>query len=174
MKAVIQKRSIESFFLNSANSTCLPGKKDVMKVGKEKMQKYICNDNIALLHKKYNLEHMSNQVSDTTFNRYRPKNVLPVMFSKRRVCLCKIHQNFHLRLAPLKPFGVPQSATNFLELYQTKESLESELAKLPNEDVQFRMWKQTTQMHKGKSVKRTTLFDEVESRGVPQEFSRLF
>ena len=64
------------------------------------------------------------------------------------------------------PFGVPQSATNFLELYQTKESLESELAKRPNEDVQFRMWKQTTQMHKGKSVKRTTLFDEVESKEV--------
>ena len=85
---------------------------------------------------------------------------------RRRVCLCKIHQNFHLRLAPLKPFGVPQSATNFLELYQTKESVESELAKLPIEDVQFRMWKQTTQMHKGKSVKRTTLFDEVESKEV--------
>ena len=42
VKAVIQKCSIESFFLNSANSTCLPGKKDVIKVGKEKMQKYIC------------------------------------------------------------------------------------------------------------------------------------
>ena len=52
------------------------------------------------------------------------------------------------------------------DLYQTKESLESELAKLPNEDVQFRMWKQTTQMHKGKPVKRTTLFDEVESKEV--------
>ena len=112
------------------------------------------------------LSTLSNQVSDTTFKRYRPKNVLPVMFNKRRACLCKIHPNFHLRLAPLKPFGVPQSATNFLELYQTKESLESELAKLPNEDVQFRMWKQTTQMHKGKSVKRTTLFDEVESKEV--------
>ena len=73
---MIQKRSIECFFVNSANFTCLPGKKDVMKVGKEEMQKYICNDNIALLHKKYNPEHMSNQVRDTTFKWYHPKNVL--------------------------------------------------------------------------------------------------
>ena len=58
-----------------------------------------------------------------------PKMSCQSCLAKGGVCLCKIDQNFHLRLAPLKPFGVPQSATNFLELYQTKESLESELAK---------------------------------------------
>ena len=136
VKVVIQKRSIESFFLISANPTCLPRKKDVMKVGKEKMQKYICNDNIALLHKKYILSTCPIKLATGPSSGNVPKMSCQSSLAKG-VSVNARYIKTSTFVAPFKPFAVPQSAIHFLELYQNKESLESELPKLTNEDVQF-------------------------------------
>lgn len=51
-------REVESFMERDDNSTCLPGKKDAHKDGKEHIQKRILNDYIYNLHRKFLAENV--------------------------------------------------------------------------------------------------------------------
>jgi len=57
INAHITHTSVHAFCYNEANSVCLLWKKDVMIVNGTKVQKYILNDILDILHKKYNYEH---------------------------------------------------------------------------------------------------------------------
>ena len=46
------RRSIQNYFYDPEVSTCLPGKKDAIKVGRERKQKRILHDTVHILHQK--------------------------------------------------------------------------------------------------------------------------
>ena len=75
--AAIKRKSIGFFFKKDENATCLAGKWDTVKVDGKRIQKYILNDSIRVLYKKYNFENTNQNISLALFQRCRPKNVLP-------------------------------------------------------------------------------------------------
>ena len=96
------KGKIIDFLKRGDNSTCLPGKRDPKKVGDQQLQKYILNDYLENLHIKFLAENPTVHLSYFTFTRMRPKEMIPVSYSSRKTCLCEKHQNFSLKLVPLK------------------------------------------------------------------------
>ena len=66
-RSVRQTSSIVKFLIRSDNSTCLPGKKDVIIVGKKKEQKYVLTDYLHLLHRKYIQENASSEAIGLSF-----------------------------------------------------------------------------------------------------------
>ena len=65
--AAIKRKSIGFFFKKDENATCLPGKRDTVKVDGKRIQKYILNDSIRVLYKKYNFENPNQNISLTLF-----------------------------------------------------------------------------------------------------------
>ena len=159
---MVCRKNVERFYFNAENSSCMPGKKDTVKVGGKKLQKYVLDDTVAITHKKYNFANPDAPVSLSTFSRCRPKNVLLVSYAKRNVCLCKRHQNFALLLKPLKQVGFPQSlqAVRDLSAEEVGEKIES----LPYEQVRYDSWKTVSQPYKDTQIKRTTLVEQVERK----------
>jgi len=159
VSAAINRRSIGLFFTREDNATCLPGKRDTVKVGSGRMQKYILNDSVGALHKKYNFEYPNMKISLTLFQSGRPKNVLPVSYASRKICLCQRHQNFALRLRVLRSQGVTQSPDHLITS-ETKESLERKISALPTDIVTFQVWKQVERPYKDTVIKKITLVEE--------------
>ena len=141
-----------------------------MKIGKEKVQKHILNDNLAVLYKKLLFKHPGLKVSMGTFKRYRQCNVLPVSYGRRNVCLCQRHQNFALRLVSLKAVGITQSPGEFLKEV-TQQHVCEQIDAIETTTVKFRTWKQVTIPFKEKHIKRTTLVDQEETK---EEFKANF
>ena len=92
MKSACKRNYIIYFLKREDNSDCMPGKKDTVKVGKGKAQKYILNDTMSNLHKKLNQENPGDAVSRSFFFKSQPKNV----------CLCQKHQNFAWKLTAFR------------------------------------------------------------------------
>ena len=118
------RNSIVTFLEREDNSTCLPGKRDALKLDKEKSQKDVLNDNLDVLHKKYTQEHLDNRVSFAVFCKARPKNILPVSYASRKVCLCQRHQNFALKLRALKSDGFRQHPDTFVRNTTNEQAAE--------------------------------------------------
>lgn len=68
-------RKVVAFMERDDNSTCLPGKRDVHKDGKEQKQKRILNDYIYNLHRKFLAENSNKKISLAVFRRMRPKHI---------------------------------------------------------------------------------------------------
>ena len=68
-------RKVVAFMERDDNRTCLPGKKDVHKDGKEQKQKRILNDYIYNLHRKFLAENSNKKISLAVFRRMRPKHI---------------------------------------------------------------------------------------------------
>ena len=142
-------------------STCLPGKKDVIKVDGNQEQRHILTDMMDILHHKLNCENPTRKISLATFKHYRPRNGLPVTRMRRNVALCKVHQNFLLHLAPLRAIGVSTCTSTFLSSYTNADAAEKLLE--PEEvPVKLHPWKVVTEDLKGKPVNRTTLVEVTE------------
>ena len=157
--AAIKRKSIGFFFKKDETAICLPGKRDTVKVDGKLIQKYILNDSIRVLYKKYNLENPNQNISLALFQRCRPKNVLPVSYASRKVCLCKTHQNFALRLRVLRSQGVQQSPDHSIKK-ETSESLAVKIDALSNDTVTFQVWKQVVRPYKDTAIKKNTLVEE--------------
>jgi hypothetical protein len=103
-----QKQKAQKFYFREDVSTCMPGKRDAVKVGSQRLQKYILSDLISNIYTKYIMENPEEKISRATFYRCRPKNVLQVYYNNRKVCLCIHHQNMALKLRALKGIaGLP-------------------------------------------------------------------
>ena len=165
ISAVLTKQHIQAFMKSSENSTCLPGKRDTVTVMGKKLQKYVLTENIRVLYRRYLQKNPGSNVSLACFKKARPANVLPVAYTKRQVCLCQTHQNFALRLVPLKELRVTQSTSDFVAEY-TDEEAGQKIDKLQRDVVKFRVWRQVVAVHNGKEIKRTTLLDETEDKAV--------
>ena len=99
----IKRQNIKKFLIRMDNATCLPGRKDALKVGKKKKQKYVLKSYMSDLWKKFRSEDPKlNNVSYSFFCKQRPANVRPVSYAKALTCLCQKHQNMSLKLQALK------------------------------------------------------------------------
>ena len=130
-----------------------------MKVDGKRIQKYILNESIRVLYNKYNFENSNQNISLTLFQRCRPKNVLPVSYASRKVCLCKTHQNFALHLRVLRSQGVQQSPDHSIKK-ETSDSLTVKIDAVSNDTVTFQVWKQVVRPYKDTTIKKTTLVEE--------------
>lgn len=168
VKMGLQCKAVASFMMRSDNSTCCPGKRDFVKVGKERKQKYILNDTLENLRMKYLQENPNKSISYATFCRMRPKNILTVRYLSRKVCLCQKHQNIALKLRALRNVGVsglPLRPDNLLEFsaVEVKQHLET----IQEEHVKFQEWRKVKQPYKDGVISKTTL---VEDRMVTDKF----
>ena len=160
-RIALQKRQkILDFLHRDDNSTCLPGKKDVKKVGKAKKQKRVLTDFIQNLHAKFCSEYPQSKVGLTLFKKTRPPNILPVHWGSRQTCLCTKHQNMSLLLRAVKkhmPVGTnPDEFCNSMKDFDNfKESMADALP----DTVEFEQWEYVTVPHgkQDKLVKRIKL-----------------
>ncbi|CAC5394556.1 unnamed protein product [Mytilus coruscus] len=95
-----------AFLERDDNSTCLPGKRDNKKDGKEKKQNRVLNDYLDNLHQKYLSENILTKFSVSVFRRFRPAHYALASFGNRRTCLCQRHQNMALKVRTLKALTV--------------------------------------------------------------------
>ncbi|KAI0225591.1 hypothetical protein LSAT2_023662, partial [Lamellibrachia satsuma] len=86
----------------SDNATCLPGKKDCVKVAKEKKQVYVLNKYLHNLYHQYSAENPTKKISLSLFCRSRPEEVKLVKYAQKLSCLCFKHTNFALKLKSLE------------------------------------------------------------------------
>ena len=129
------KAKIVEFVKRGDNSACLPGKRDTKKVGTETRQRYVLNDYLENLHVKFLSDNPAIQLSYTTFTRIRPKEIIPVSYSSRKTCLCERHQNFALKLIPLKRMKVINTANPdvFRKNYDNDEKLQKVLSQVDDD-----------------------------------------
>ena len=152
MTALLTKEKVIKFLKDTANSTCLPGKGDVIKVGKgvgNKKRIYVLNDTLYNLFIKYKTANNC-KISFSTFTNCRPKNIRCVDYTNRAKCLCRRHQNMQLKLSPLFKLGIRKKISEVMRLY-TDEELKQHLSLLEeNEVIHFEEWKQVkTKTKKG-------------------------
>lgn len=129
---------VDPFMERDDNSTCLPGKKDAYKDGKEHKQKRILNDYIYNLHRKLLAENSNTKISLTVFRRMRPKHVCVVKFSNRKTCLCQRYQNMVHKLKALKTIGITtlENPDTYVELKSDDEIL-NDIENLAEEKINF-------------------------------------
>ena len=76
---VMIRQTVKKFYYRDDVSSCLPGKKDYVKVGKINKQKRVMNDTLGNLHAKFRIENPTVSISCATFKRLRhPKMELYV------------------------------------------------------------------------------------------------
>ena len=129
MESRRKRKIIEEFLKRVDNATCMPGKKDNLKVVREKRQMYVLKDYLHNLYTQFKSEHPTDTTSLAFFCKSRPKNIRLVLFAERLVCLCLKHQNFGLKLISLSKALPPiQTITvipdKFVEQYCSENCLE--------------------------------------------------
>ena len=99
----------------------------------------------------------------------RPKEIIPVSYSSRETCLCEKHQNFSLKLVPLKNMQLINIVNPdvFRRSYTTDEKLDEGLDKIDTEEIKFSQWKRINVEKDGKTTKKIKLIDTTQS---PAEF----
>lgn len=162
-------KEVVCFLTRDDNATCLPGKKDAVTINKKRIQKYILNDTMKNLQMKFSSEN-PNKCSRSYFFKCRPRNILPVSYAKRRVCLCKEHQNVALKLNALKDCGFIQNPDKFIGS-TTVEQATNLLSELPGDSIEFQTWKSIEKEHNGKTIKKVGLTIE---RQLTKDFKQDF
>ena len=118
-RATRNRNLVQAFLMRQDNATTKPGKKDAVRVGKEKRQIYVLNDYLMNLHKKYNEEHPNNKVQLTTFKNWRPKNIRLVSEKRIEDCYCGKCRNWELLTKPVSTAigasRVPDQAPKFVK-----------------------------------------------------------
>ena len=162
--------SIKSFMLRPDNSVEMPGKRDVIKVGKCKLQKHNLTDTLDNLYKKYKAEQPHRKVSIDVFRKCRPKNCIPVMFVNRKLCLCKKHQNFALKARAARSLGLgfAQSPDKFCEDMSVDEVTER-LSMIKNvRVVKFERWEKEDVVY-GKDTDKSSSRNHLAKKEEPFE-----
>ena len=140
--AKLTKEKVVAFLMDPSNSTCLPGKNDLVKVGKGKGNKkriYILNDKLYNIYVKFTTIHET-KISFSSFCRCRPKNIKLVDYRKLATCLCHRHQNMQLKLEPLGSIGLNKKISDVMKMY-TDEELKWKLDELKLSEVKFEVWR---------------------------------
>ncbi|XP_046972969.1 uncharacterized protein LOC124539689 [Vanessa cardui] len=96
---------IKEFYVDDANSTICPGKKQYITRFKTQMQKRTLKSSIKDLHEKFMKIHKI-RVSYCTFWKCRPFWVLPATAAQRDTCMCEVHANIDLKLESLFKVGI--------------------------------------------------------------------
>lgn len=118
------------------------------------------------LYKKFCLEFPEIKLSLSTFKRRRPHHMVLSKNILRKVCLCRYHQNFALKLQAIKHFchEIPASPSMFLESIHNMELLLHQLEILPNE-IAFAQW-QMSENIKYPGKKHTKLVNHQLSKNI--------
>lgn len=136
-------------------------------VKKVKYQKIQLTDLLHVLHKLYNVEHPSSKVSLSFFNGVRLAStfLLPVSCRNTSVCLCVKHQNFALRISPLRSLCVPQ-VPDTLVMTWTADHLKERMSEVSDSQVViFKQWRRIdVQYGENQTAKKLRLVDATESR----------
>lgn len=90
------KKLVVEFFEKDENSRMCPGKKDAITRKGVKKQRRLLADSLKNLHKKFVALYPADDISYTTFCRFRPFWVLKPDYRSRDTCLCMTHANFEL------------------------------------------------------------------------------
>lgn len=96
---------IKEFYVDDANSTVCPGKKQYITRFKKQMQRRFLRSSIKELYHKFLKTHEI-KVSYCTFWKCRPFWVLPATAAQRDTCMCTKHANIDLKLESLFKAGI--------------------------------------------------------------------
>ena len=164
---VMIRQTVKKFYYRDDVSSCLPGKKDYVKVGKINKQKRVMNDTLGNLHAKFRIENPTVSISCATFKRLRPKQVVTVSFLSRRTCLCKQHQNFSLILQGLRKSGkqVSNIPDEVARTYTNDEFEKLVLSSDAETTVHFQQWERVEVSYgtEGKTCKKVKLVEKTMS-----------
>lgn len=139
-KARNMRNRIIEFFMRDDNSRAQPGKADAKKVETgEKMQTRVLTDYIKNLYDKYLSENPDADISLSTFQRLRPKNILLTSFISRNTCQCIHHQNMALKVQALRKSGI-KIGQNPESLIPNQHDLDEILKDLPA-NFEYKIWK---------------------------------
>ncbi|VDH99569.1 Hypothetical predicted protein [Mytilus galloprovincialis] len=128
------------FLERDDNSTCLPGKRDNKKDGKEKKQK----------KSKFLSENVLTKLSVSVFRRFRPANYVLASFGNRRTCLCQRHQNMALKVRTLKALNITTTSNpDQLIRQMTDEEVLAKITELEDEKIKYSEWKRVDVEEKG-------------------------
>ncbi|CAG2223343.1 unnamed protein product [Mytilus edulis] len=159
------------FLERDDNSTCLPGKRDNKKDGKEKKQKRVLNDYLDNLHQKFLSENVLTKLSVSVFRRFRPANYVLASFGNRRTCLCQRHQNMALKVRTLKALNITTTSNpDQLIRQMTDEEVLAKITELEDEKIKYSEWKRVDVEEKGMMKKRMNV---VQCEANKQEFGTL-
>ena len=148
------KKLVVTFLKRSDNSVELPSKKDALSKG---VTKRALNDTMKNLHKRFCTENPRIKMSLATFCRQRPKWIKSIIWASRRQCLCLKHENGSLKLKAIKLVTSP----NVFVSQHTEQDIDTLLEELPDEDINFRVWKSVEiSTSEEKSVKKFRLHEE--------------
>ena len=86
----------------------------------------------------------------------RPKEIIPVSYSLRKTCLSEKHQNFSLKLVPLKNMQLINTVNPdmFRKSYTTDEKSDEVLDKIDTEEIKFIQWERINAEKDGKTTKK--------------------
>ena len=140
--AKLTKQKVIDFLMDPSNSTCLPGKNDVVKVGKgvgNKKRIYILNDTMYNLYTKYITVNKS-KISLSNFQKCRPNNIKLVDYRKLDTCLCHRHQNMQLKVDSLSCVGLNKKIGDVMRTY-TDDELKVKLSEInTTSEIKFEEW----------------------------------
>lgn len=107
------QRRITAFFEEDQNSRINPGKKDFITKDGLKHQIRFLEDDMKNLYEKFKEQNPSrrNDISYTTFTRYRPKWVRQMRVDQRETCMCIKCANMKMLVQALHKYKVIDSAT---------------------------------------------------------------
>ena len=155
--ATDRHEQVRKYYLRPDVSTCLPGKRDTVKVGKQKMAKHVLQDTIQNTYSRFKTEYSSCNVSLSLFRRLRPVNVKPVSFTRRDVCLCAYHQNLALKLRSVNKHTRLGVFPDQVLQRNTDEDIKSKLQMIPHDSVAFHTWKSVEHSYGRTSQKKSTM-----------------
>lgn len=162
-----RRESIVSWLKRPDNSTCLPGKRDFKKVGRDRRQQHILKDYLRNLHQKFLAENPSSNVSLSFFCKCQPAEVRTIKHAKRLSCLCLKHTNFGLKVKALLKHAPIKCTTpdDFLANYTKKQT--KEIINEVSEPISYSEWQR---VDCGFGQKKTTL---VTVETMASEFSNI-
>ena len=156
--------AVIAFMERDDNSRNLPGKSDKVKLDNgDTAQKRVLTDYLGNLYSKFIAENPNAKLSQTSFQRIRPKNIMTTSFISRSSCLCTKHQNAALLLKSLSREGidVPKNPEDFIkdqpDLNDIKQGLGSE-------EVVYTEWKRVTIEDGGQKKVITKMVDTKKSK----------
>ena len=123
------------------------------------------NDYLENLHVKFLAENPALQLSYTRFTRMRPKEIILVSYSSRKPRLCEKHQNFSLKLMPLKRMNLINTSNPdvFRKQFSDDDKLQDVLDKINDDEIRLSQWKRVSVEKSGKLIKKIKLVDVVQS-----------
>lgn len=137
------KDRVLDWFKDPENSSCLPGKKDVVVVKGVKHQKYLLQDYLSILHRKFLQENPDITVSFSTFTAVRRQAPWIKLLGTRAkdTCLCSQHENMRLRLRAVRGVGLPNDLDQCTSTMTIENAVQILKENLTSPTVTYSVWK---------------------------------